>query len=82
MEAEGALARGQDQFSICRAVSPGYLAAMSLLTRPKPVRRAKATAKPVVRAKKLFKFELTAEDIALDNAISTAAARSLVKRSA
>jgi hypothetical protein len=32
--------------------------------------------------KKPFKFELTPEDIALDNAISSAAARSLVKRSA
>lgn len=53
---------------------------MSLLTQPKPMRRPKATAKPTARAKKLLKFELTAEDIALDNAISAAAARGLAKR--
>ncbi len=55
---------------------------MPTLTRPKPARRSTATGKPAVRVKKLFKLELTAEDIALDNAISTAAARSLAKRSA
>ena len=55
---------------------------MQTLTRPKSARRLKATAKPAGRAKKLFKFELTPEDIALDNAISTAAARSLARRSA
>jgi len=55
---------------------------MPTLIRPKLARRAKAAAKPAGRAKKLFKFELTAEDIALDNAISTAAARSLGRRSA
>ena len=55
---------------------------MSLLTHPKSVRRSKAIVKPAGRAKKLFKFELTAEDIALDNAISSAAARELAKRPA
>ena len=52
---------------------------MSALARSKLVPRPKAIRKPV---KKPFKFELTPEDIALDNAISSAAARSLVKRSA
>ena len=55
---------------------------MSVLAHPKPKRRPKAATKPAARAKKLFKFELTAEDIALDNAISTAAARSLARRPA
>ena len=55
--------------------------AMSLLAHPKSVRRTKAT-KPAARAKKLLKFELTPEDIALDNAISAAAARGLAKRPA
>lgn len=55
---------------------------MAILVHPKSRRRPKATAKPAARTKKLFKFELTAEDIALDNAISAAAARNLVKRSA
>jgi hypothetical protein len=50
---------------------------MPTAIRRKPVRRPKTTAKPVARAKKLFKFGLTPEDIALDNAISTAAARNL-----
>lgn len=55
---------------------------MPTLTRSKPAPRVKAVRKPVKTAKKPFKFELTSEDIALDNAISTAAARSLAKRSA
>ena len=50
---------------------------MTLLTRPK--RSPKAAVKRAGRVKKLFKFELTAEDIALDNAISTAAARRRAK---
>ena len=52
---------------------------MPTLTRSKSAPRSKAVRKT---GKKPFKFELTAEDIALDNAISTAAARSLAKRSA
>ncbi len=52
---------------------------MPTLTRRKPARRSKAAAKPAGRAKKPFKFELTAKDIALDNAISTAAARRRAK---
>ena len=52
---------------------------MSLLVQPKPVRR-RAPRKPVARAKKPFRLELTAEDLALDNAISAAAARSLALR--
>ena len=52
---------------------------MPTLSRAKSALRPKAIRKPV---KKPFKFELTPEDIALDNAISTAAARSLAKRSA
>lgn len=71
-----------EQFSICRANDPGYVPRMAILVHPKSRRRPKATAKPAARTKKLFKFELTAEDIALDNAISAAAARNLVKRSA
>ena len=53
---------------------------MPTLARSTAKRNSKARARPVARAKKLFKFELTPEDIALDNAISTAAARSLAKR--
>jgi hypothetical protein len=55
---------------------------MSTAVRPNmPIRRTplkKATA----RVKKSFKFELTSEDIALDNAISAAAARDLAARPA
>lgn len=46
----------------------------------RPALRRTATKKNAARAKKPFKFELTAEDIALDNAISAAAARSLAAR--
>ncbi|MDP3072355.1 MAG: hypothetical protein Q8N18_18835 [Opitutaceae bacterium] len=46
----------------------------------RPSLRRTATKKTTARAKKPFKFELTAEDIALDNAISAAAARSLAAR--
>ncbi len=46
--------------------------------RPSPPRAA--SKKTAARPKKPFKFELTAEDIALDNAISAAAARSLAAR--
>ncbi len=53
---------------------------MSILAHPKPVRRLKAARKPAPRAKKLFTLELTPEDIALDNAISAAAARDLAAR--
>jgi hypothetical protein len=55
---------------------------MPAITRPKPTARRKANAlrKAPARAKKPFKLELTAEDIALDNAISAAAARSLAAR--
>ena len=52
---------------------------MPTLSRSKSAQMHKAIRKTV---KKPFKFELTSEDIALDNAISTAAARSLAKRSA
>lgn len=52
---------------------------MSLLTRSKSVRRSKVQTKPAGRGKKVFKFELTAKEIALDNAISTAAARRRTK---
>jgi hypothetical protein len=52
---------------------------MSTLVQPKPARR-RAPRKPAPLAKKPFKLELTAEDLALDNAISAAAARSLALR--
>lgn len=52
---------------------------MSTLVRPKPIRRS-AIRKITTRVKRPFKLELTAEDIALDNAISAAAARSLASR--
>ncbi len=52
---------------------------MSTLVQPKPPRR-RLVKKVAARPRKAFKLELTAEDIALDNAISTAAARSLVAR--
>lgn len=44
--------------------------------------RCKTAKKAAGRAKKNFKFEPTPEDIALDNAISAAAARSLALRRA
>jgi hypothetical protein len=47
---------------------------------PRPAVRRTAPRKITARPKKPFKFELTAEDIALDNAISAAAARSLATR--
>ena len=50
------------------------------LLAPRPVPRRVAAKKSAARAKKPFKFELTAEDIALDNAISAAAARSIAVR--
>jgi hypothetical protein len=50
---------------------------MSTLT--KSSRRQSAPKKPS-RVKKRFKLALTAEDIALDNAISAAAARGLAAR--
>lgn len=50
------------------------------LLPPRPAPHRTASKKPTARAKKPFKFELTAEDIALDNAISAAAARSLAAR--
>lgn len=53
---------------------------MPTIVHPKPVRKAASAArKSSARAKKL-KVVLTAEDIALDNAISAAAARSLAHR--
>ena len=52
---------------------------MSTLVQPKPLRRR--TARRIsTRVKKPFRLELNAEDIALDNAISAAAARSLAAR--
>ena len=53
---------------------------MNTLLQPKPARRRRAGRKSVVRAKKPFILDLTVEDIALDNAISAAAARSLASR--
>lgn len=53
----------------------------TLVAKPKK-RVLRKPARRVVRAKKRFKWELTAEDIALDNAISAAAARSLASKSA
>lgn len=50
---------------------------MATLAQPKPVRRTKSARKPRPRGTKPFVFELTREDIALDNAISAAAARGL-----
>jgi hypothetical protein len=50
------------------------------LLPPRSAPRRVASRKAGARAKKPFKFELTAEDIALDNAISAAAARSLAVR--
>jgi len=56
--------------------------AMPTLRQPKPARRRALAKKPTARPKQPFKFELTSEDIALDNAISVAAARSLALRRA
>ena len=53
---------------------------MPTLLRPKPARRSKAVKKAATPVKKSFRFELTPEDLALDNAISAAAARSLASR--
>jgi len=50
------------------------------LLPPRSAPRRSAQKKSATRAKKPFKFELTPEDIALDNAISAAAARSLAAR--
>jgi hypothetical protein len=55
---------------------------MPTLSHPKPTLRRKAAKKAPVSSKKTFKLELTPEDIALDNAISVAAARSLAARRA
>ena len=53
---------------------------MLTTTRPKPARRRPAAKPARSRLRKPFKFELTPEDIALDNAISSAAARTLATR--
>ncbi|MEO7799438.1 MAG: hypothetical protein ABIY47_17115 [Opitutaceae bacterium] len=45
--------------------------------KPAPRRAAPVAKKPPSRARKSFKFELTEEDLALDNAISAAAAHRL-----
>jgi hypothetical protein len=50
---------------------------MPTILRPKGARLTKSVQKVHVRKAKPVKLELTAEDIALDNAISTAAARGL-----
>ncbi|HXC02042.1 MAG TPA: hypothetical protein VNU49_05275 [Opitutaceae bacterium] len=55
---------------------------MRVLSHPKSTLRRKAAKKTAAGSKKAFKFELTPEDIALDNAISAAAARSLAARRA
>jgi len=52
---------------------------MSTLLRSKPIRR-RAPRKPPASTRKPFKLELTAADVALDNAISAAAGRSLALR--
>ena len=60
-------------------VAPTLLRYMSTLVQSKPARRR--TARRIsTRVKKPLRLELTAEDIALDNAISAAAARSLAAR--
>jgi len=51
----------------------------NIVARKSTLRR-KTAKKSAARAKKPFKVELTREDIALDNAISAAAARSLASR--
>jgi hypothetical protein len=53
---------------------------MPTLVALKPKPRQKSGKKSPARVKRAFKFELTTEDIALDDAISAAAARSLAKR--
>ena len=53
---------------------------MPTLLRSKPALRGNAVRKPALRQRKSFKLELTPEDIALDNAISAAAARGLAAR--
>jgi multidrug efflux pump subunit AcrB len=58
---------------------PTLPAHMSTLLRSKPIRR-RAPRKPPASTRKPFKLELTAADVALDNAISAAAARSLALR--
>jgi hypothetical protein len=50
---------------------------MPTIVRPKSARLAKSVQKGHVRKPKPVKLELTADDIALDNAISAAAARGL-----
>ena len=55
---------------------------MPVLHHPKPAKKRISRQKSAVRLKQPFRFELTHEDIALDNAISAAAARSLALRRA
>lgn len=54
--------------------------AMSKAKPRKAVVRAKSVPRISVRKKSPFKFELTAEDIAFDNAFCIAAARDIAKR--
>ena len=68
--------------SICREDTANYLSLMSTLAQRKSVPRPPAPVRSATRGKKPLKFELTAEDVALDRAISAAAARSLAKRPA
>jgi uncharacterized protein (DUF433 family) len=53
---------------------------MSTLLRSNPSPRRKSVKKQPGRAKPSFKLQLSAEDLALDNATSRAAARSLASR--
>jgi hypothetical protein len=55
------------------------LSSMPILSVRKTALRRKAK-KAAIRAKKPFRLELTSEDIAFDQAISAAAARSLARR--
>jgi len=55
---------------------------MPTLRQSKTTTRRTVARKTTARSKRPFKVELTAEDIALDNAISAAAARSLALRRA
>lgn len=53
---------------------------MPTIAHPKSARKAANTARKAPARPKKLKVELTAEDLALDNAISVAAARSLAQR--
>lgn len=60
----------------------GNFSAMPAAKPHRTIVRAKSVVRISIRKKKPFTFELTPEDIAFDNAVCLAAARSLAKRHA